>query len=64
MKYKTLRFLNFETLQQQPKKKKKKKTLLFLNVEIGAALDILGPKARTKNVCVCVCVCVFIYVCV
>ena len=28
----------------------------------GAALDILGPKARTKNVCVCVCVFMYVYV--
>ena len=26
------------------------------------ALNIFGPKVRTKNVCVCVCVCVFMYV--
>ena len=26
------------------------------------ALDILGHKTRTKNVCVCVCVCMFMYV--
>ena len=31
-------------------------------INAGAAIDILGPKARTKNVCVCVCV--FMYVCV
>ena len=34
----------------------------FVYLGTGAALDILGPKARTKNVCVYVCVYVFMYV--
>ena len=33
----------------------------------GAALDILAPKARTKNICICVCLCVcmcmFMFMC-
>ena len=34
----------------------------FVYLGTGAALDILGHKARTKNVCVYVCVYVFMYV--